>query len=444
MRVAIAMWPAPAHLYPFTPLAWALRAAGHEVFVVSHPCFGDAVSEEGLSFAAICDPDVPPPFGPGGVYPEERAEIARITEAMNLPVDQLVNWNTFSQFFLPSMWDFTRYRGSATDSMPVMDGMVRFFREWRPDLVIWDPCFPGAGVAARACGARHARFSGPDIVGWSIETFQRIAAEADVPPIADPMVETLRAMGEKYDVPIDRETLLGNFTINPMPPSVQAHLPVDTRMVPVRWLAHSKQSASPAWLYPVPDRPRVALSLGVSMRAFLAADWNYVPMLLDALGGLDVEVVATLNDNQLANVTKIPDNVRVVEYVPLNQLAPTCSAVIHHGGLATMAGAASARVPQLVVDFLDLPVIAETSEDGVVGATRYALAPTTGKYVTDHGAGGVLDMSKASVEGIRDQVMRVLTEPSYKAGANRLHEDQIAAPSPRDLVPVLETLTLSV
>ncbi|WP_433496293.1 nucleotide disphospho-sugar-binding domain-containing protein [Sphaerimonospora sp. CA-214678] len=444
MRVAIAMWPAPAHLYPFTPLAWALRAAGHEVIAASHPCFAEAVCGEGLPFASICDPGVPPPMGPGGVYAEERAEIARITAALDLPEEQLVTWNTFSQFFLPSMWDFTPYRGSPGDSMPVMDGMVRFFREWRPDLVIWDPCLPGAGVAARAAGARHCRLSGPDIVGWSIETFQRLAGDPDAPALDDPMVETLRAMGDKYDVPIDRETLLGQWTINPMPPAVQTHLPVDTRMVPVRWLPHSKQQAAPDWLYPVPERPRIALSLGVSMRAYLAANWDYVPVLLDALSELDVEVVATLNDNQLSGVRSIPDNVRVIEYVPLNLLAPTCSAVIHHGGLATMAGAAAAKVPQLVVDFLDLPVVAETSEDGSVGATRYALAPTTGRYITEHGAGEVIDLSKSSVEDIRGQISRVLTEPSFREGAVRLYADQVAAPSPRDLVPVLETLTLGI
>jgi len=39
----------------------------------------------------------------------------------------------------------------------------------------------------------------------------------------------------------------------------------------------------------------------------------------------------------------VPGNVRLVEFVPLNALLPTCSAVIHHGGPQTVAAALEAR-----------------------------------------------------------------------------------------------------
>ena len=54
--------------------------------------------------------------------------------------------------------------------------------------------------------------------------------------------------------------------------------------------------------------------------------------------------------------------------------------------------------------------------------------------------GEVLDMSKPSVEAIREQVKRILTEPSFTAGAGRLQTDLLASPSPADIVPVLEKL----
>ena len=106
-----------------------------------------------------------------------------------------------------------------------------------------------------------------------------------------------------------------------------------------------------------------------------------------------------------------------------------------------MAAAAALRLPQLIVDFLDRPVVAETSEDGVVSATRYALAPITGAYVTHHGAGEVVDLSKAGVEDVRAQVCRDLGEPSFREGADQLLADQLASPNPSDVVPVLERLT---
>lgn len=439
MRVAIAIWPAPAHLYPLTPLAWALRAAGHEVYFASHPDIGPMVTAQGLPFAPLGDATAMPPLlGPGGAYPEERAEIERISTELRIPDEEIGIWNTVHQFFVPAMWDFIPFRGAPGKAMPVMDAMVALFEEWRPDLVIWDPCLPGAAVAARKCGARHARYAGPDIVGWCHDAFDRLSARSGLSGVNSPLVDSVKPMAERYAVPIDRETLFGQWTINPMPPAI--NIPVDTRMIPVRWIPHAQQDTMPSWLYPAPERPRVALSLGVSVRSYLKADWHYVPDLLDALGEMDVEVVATLNETQLTKVTKMPDNVRIVDFVPLDILVPTCSAVIHHGGLATMIASGFAGVPQLVVDFPERPIIAERNDEGV-GVPRYVLAPTTSAYIASHGAGGILDLTDPSSAAIRERVTEVLTEPAYRTGAESLREDLLCAPSPVDLVPILERLT---
>lgn len=436
MRVAFALWPNPVHLYPMVPLAWALRAAGHEVYVVSHPALTEAATASGLPFVPVCDADaMPVPMGPGNAYTEERPKVDRITEALNIPEAGRDRWNIFSQFLLPAMWDFNPYQGTA--DLPAMDGLVTFFENWRPDLVIWDPCFPGAGVAARAVGARHARYTGPDIVGWCVDTFDELTALPGAPAVDNPLVETVRPMAEKYGVPVDRETLLGQWTLNPMPAAI--NWPVDTTMVPVRWIPHANAEPLPEWLYPVPERPRVALSLGLSMRIYMATGWDYVQVLLEALSGLDVEVIATLNDKQLSGVTEIPDNVRVVDYVPLDQLMPTCSALIHHGGFGTTIAAATSRVPQLVVDFVDEDVTA-VAADGGVAATRYVVAPTTVGFVTGHGAGEVVNLSRPSVETIRAQITRVLTDESYQRGADRLYGDLLATPSPTEIVGLLEKL----
>ncbi|MDG4766924.1 DUF1205 domain-containing protein [Solwaraspora sp. WMMD406] len=438
MRVALAIWPAPAHLFPVVPLAWALRAAGHEVCVISHPAIGEAVTAQGLPFTPMCDAGaMPPPLGPGGVWATERADVGRITGMLNVPPQDIGTWITFSQFLLPSMWDFIPYRASADTPMPAMEGMVAFFREWRPDLVIWDPIMPGAAVAAQTVGARHARYTGPDYVGWSLDTFARLSSVPGAPPVDNPLIETVRPMAERYGVTVDRELLYGQWTINPMPPAI--NLPVQTRMLPVRWIPHVTQNAMPDWLYPVP-RPRVAVSLGISTRAYMAADWSHVSVLLDALADLDIDVVATLNDVQLVDVSRVPDNVRLVDYFPLDQLLPTCSLVIHHGGLATMVTAGSMRVPQLIVDFLDFEIGAQTSGEGTMLGSRYPLAPVTGGYVTGHGAGEVLDLSKPDVETIRAQVARVLADGAIRDGANRLYQDLALSPTPGEIVGMLERL----
>jgi glycosyltransferase len=163
-------------------------------------------------------------------------------------------------------------------------------------------------------------------------------------------------------------------------------------------------------------------------------------VLFDALSDLDIEVVATLNAKQLATVGTLPDNVRAVDYLPLNQLVPTCAALIHHGGFASYAAAVAANVPQLITDTVDADITAVAEGEGM-GATKHAASPVTVKHVTERGAGTIVDIGRPTVEAVRKQVLRVLTEPSFQTGATSLHEDFLATPSPSDIVPSLERLT---
>jgi hypothetical protein len=443
MRVAFALWPASAHFYPFVPLAWALRSAGHDVVFVSHPTLGPVVTASGLPFAAMCEVDaMPEPVGPVAAYPQARKEVARITEALNVPAEHEVEWGTVSQAFLPSMWDFTPFQGDPAEPIPAMDGLVEFFRGWEPDLVIWDPCMPGAAVAARAVGAAQCRQSGTDYNGWFLDTYAELAGRPGAADVPNPFTETIRATAERYDVPIDHDILYGQWTIDVVPPSM--NFPVDTERIPMRWVPHTEQTVMPSWLYPVPERPRVALSLGLSVRKYVpASDWTYVRTLLDGLGGMDVDVVATLDEAQLAAIGTLSDNVRNVDYLPLDHLMQTCDLLIHHGGIGTMATAGYVGVPQIVVDFLEAEHDDPNAGDGdqAIAFPRYKLAPVTGGYITGFGAGAVLDLSRPSVEAVRELVGRVLTEASYREGAARLRGDLRSAPSPADLVPVLERLT---
>lgn len=429
MRVAMVLWPTPAHLFPFIPLAWALRAGGHEVVFMSHPSIGEAVVSSGMPFKPMCsEAEMPTPAGPAAPWPREREEMDRITDALGVPESDRGRWNVVAAGFLPSMWDFTPFQGSPDDPMPAMDGMVAFFRHWRPDLVVWDPCVPGAAVGARAVGAAQARLSGTDFNGWFLDRYAQLAARPGNGGVPNPFVETVRAMAEKYDVPIDHDTLYGQWTIDHVPMGM--NFPVDTRRIAMRWIPYTAQTTLPDWLYPV-RRPRIAVSLGMSVRQYLpSADWGFVAVLLGALSDLDVEVVATLNDRQLRSVGKLGSNIRVAEFLPLDQLMLTCALLIHHGGIGTMATAGHAGVPQLVVG------------PGSTTVAGYRLWSVAGEYVTSFGAGEILDFTDRSVASVRDQVMTVLKDPSYAAGAARLRSDLMVAPSPTDLVPTLEKLTL--
>jgi rhamnosyltransferase subunit B len=47
----------------------------------------------------------------------------------------------------------------------------------------------------------------------------------------------------------------------------------------------------------------------------------------------------------------LPSSVRHVEYAPFKQLLPLCAAVVHHGGVGTVAKALAAGTPQLILPF---------------------------------------------------------------------------------------------
>jgi glycosyltransferase len=441
MRVAFVMWPAAAHLYPFVPLAWALKAAGHEVCVISHAPIAEATASMGLTPVSWCDPDsMPVPMGPGRPYPEERAELARVTEAMAFGPDDpdREHWDVFTQFYLPAMWDFIPYKADPATPMPAMDGLVDFTRTWKPDLVLWDPCIPGAAVAARVSGAVQARWwTAPDVFCRSIDRFTEVTGANTGPAVDNPLAETVRPLADRYGVEVDTELLFGQWTVNQQPVAVGPRTSAHT--LPVRWIPHARQEVMPDWMYPVPERPRVLVSLGLSERMFMEGGWTHIPYLLDALGGLDVEVIATLNKTQLGAVTTIPDNVRVFDFVPIDQLMPTCSLLIHHGGMGTVMPAVAHRVPQLVLDFVGNQISA-TALGGRMGRSRYSLGPALSRYVTETGAGLILDVSKPNVDEMRGQISRVLTEPSFRDGVTKMYDELVATPSPVELVPILERM----
>lgn len=425
MRVLFVVWPGPAHLYPVIPLAWALQGAGHEVRIGSHHAMSAAVTSMGLPAVALGD-EAAPATGPGKPYPEaERLKLERATEALALDPAESDRWEIFHHFLLPGVWDFLPPGTAPGDPRPGVDDLVAFTRQWQPDLVIWDPCWPAAAVAAAACGAAHARLLYcQDYFAWSLD---RYAESGSLDVLDHPLAEAVRPVAERYDVELNTELLVGQWTLDLLPTGFS--LPTTARRVPLRGVFTPTQTAVPQWLLERPERPRVGISLGLSQREFIEGGWDYMPSLMEAVADLDIEVVATLNATQLADLDGLPDNVRAVDYLPLNLLLPTCSALIHHGGTGTFAAAANYRVPQLITD-LDAPV-----------PMKYPVATSTAAYVAGRGAGLTLDI-ESSPDTMRKQLSSVLGDPSFTDGAVRVYEDLLAMPSPVDLVPVVERLTV--
>ncbi|MFG3440070.1 activator-dependent family glycosyltransferase [Nonomuraea sp. NPDC047897] len=412
MRVLIATQAERSHFFSLVTLAWALRTAGHEVRVASQPELAETIADSGLTAVPV-------------------GHDHRFRQVMKRVVD--AQWPRFDMTVDPSAevsWEYVRdgFRRLVpwwwkVVNEPLVGDLVAFCRQWRPDLVVWEPTTFAGPVAARACGAAHARLL------WSVDLFARmrglyveLMAGRPAGEREDVLAEWLDGHLGRFGERFAEDVVCGQVTVDYLPASLRLET-AGVEYVPMRYVPYNGRAVVPSWLRTPPERPRVALTLGNSWTNRLGRYAVPVQDVLDALAGLDVEVVATLSTKQQAELTRVPDNARLAEYVPLHALAPTCRVVINQGGPGTVCTTASHGVPQLVLhyDWFDEPLLAR----GLVRA----------------GAGAAVPSAEVTAAGVREQVVRLLESPSFAEGADRLRAEMAAMPAPNDIVARLERLT---
>ncbi|QSB16031.1 activator-dependent family glycosyltransferase [Natronosporangium hydrolyticum] len=429
MRVLFTVYAAKTHFYNMVPLAWALRAAGHEVCVATPPELVAAVTNAGLPVVPAGDgPEPDPDHATGSDHVTSTGTWQSLTAGMTETRPEELTWDyVLGAFTVACSLHYEHMTGGRS----MLDAVVEFAQRWRPDLVIWDAMTFAGPVAAQVCGAAHARFLfGLDYIARMYGDYHRLL-EAQHPqrrddPIGDWLAGRLDRFGAVYDPALQRELMTGQWTIDPTPEWMR--LPLDLPYVALRYVPYNGMTVVPDWVRRRPERPRVCLTLGMTGRENLGGDLVSIGELLDAIASLDIELVATLTADQLGSY-EAPDNVRVVDFVPLNEILPTCSAIIHHGGFGSLGNAMAHGVPHLIVP------------------GRYWDEVDFGRLLDSRGAGLYLDpyrmagdalKSKLSVEALREKLTELLADPGYLGNARQIRSELRSTPSPNDLVPVLE------
>jgi glycosyltransferase (activator-dependent family) len=420
MRVLFTVLPQKSTFLYLVPMAWALRTAGHEVMVASAPSFADTITQAGLTAVPV-----------GREAADSRMLVARgvtqeIVEKYRAglpPPYDLVDDPDSAE------WEHTMHEcagGLETlkfENFFMLSGLVEFARQWQPDLIVWHPWTVGAPIAAKACGAAHARmlFS-VDVFGVTRQHFLRL--QAGQPPEArfDPYFDWFSAYGRKYGFDVTEDMVTGQFTIDQFPRSLQ--LAADgLDYVRTQYIPYGGPAVVPKWLQAPPDRPRVALTLGSTATELYNGYTVSLSDILSSLSDLDIELVATVAEAEQAKLGTLPDNVRLVPYVPWHAVVPTCSAVIHHAGAATLATTARHPVPQLALYYhFDQPML--------------------GRMLAEHGAGLAMHTSEATGDNVRDSVQRLLTEPGFARRAGDLREEILELPTPNEAAGRIEELTV--
>ncbi|MET9294039.1 activator-dependent family glycosyltransferase [Streptomyces sp. NPDC003077] len=416
MRVLFVCYPEKTHFLAMAPLAWALRTAGHEVRFASQPKFVDEITRAGLTAVPVGgnrdlwqimsrDPD----WLDDGVagWPEPYAAADEDEET--------VTWDRLHAGYARQV---TRWH--KITNVPLMADLVRFAREWRPDLVLWEPTTHAAAVAAKACGAAHGRvLFDVDAFGITRQHFLRLQAERPEERRSDPMAEWLSGYARMYGTRFGEDLITGEFSVNLMPGFLQSE--ADLTYLPVRYTPYGGASVVPDWLWAAPERPRVVITTGLSGREYGTEHAVSARAVLGALSGLDVEIVATASEAARREAGTLPDNVRLVDFVPMQPLLATSSVIVHHGGFGSLCTALLQGVPQLVLPYdRDEPVLAER-----LAARGGALA---------------LPAERATARAIRSRVSRLLTEPSFARNAEALRREMEAVPGPHELAERLEEL----
>ncbi|GHH72174.1 glycosyl transferase [Streptosporangium violaceochromogenes] len=389
MRVLFTGWAWPSHVYPMVPLAWACRAAGHEVRIAAPPDLESVIVRAGLTPVRVGrDVDVT------GVVRSFVREVARGNGSG--PAPRPVGGK-------PSAETPRALRMFVELAESMVDDLTAFARDWRADLIVYDPTAWAGPLAAAAVGVPSVR----QLYGVDLLFPARAAMSRALEPICDRL-----GLGE-----VDP---LGALTVDPCPAELQKDVPGVRRRM--RYLPYNgAYDVSPATSPERPDRPAICVTWGTTMsrlghRFFLAGH------VARALAGVDAEVVLAVTPAQRAILGTLPPNVRVVGSAPLHLLLPAVDLVVHHGGAGSMLTSLVNGLPQLALP--QLP-------DHIGHARRLAAT----------GAGLALDPAEGfEAAEIRRAAEDMLASPGHERSARRLSREMAAHSTPAALVADLERL----
>ncbi len=383
MRVLFASTKGAGHFGPLVPFIEATTRRGDEVLMVIPPALAATVEASGHPFRVGVDP------------PSE--ELAAIWDRVPMvPRDEaavLVNREIFGRLDTAAM-------------LPTIEAACD---EWRPNLILREPCEYASAIAAERRGLPHAQ------VGIGLAEI-----ESSSLALATPVLEP-------YDGRIV-ERLLAAPYLTRLPASLDPSTFAATRRF--RENASTRCYPLPDW-WDGDDSPLVYISFG-SVAGTLPSGAAAYRAAIDAVTGLPVRVLLSMGKTRNgAQLGPMPVNVHVEAWVPQDEVLKHASVVVCHGGAGTTFGALAAGLPLIF-----LPVMADQ--------------PTNAQLVAGAGAGLVVESDFRSSDAlgmaapeiashIRAAIEAILGDATYRQAANRIAEEMCAAPA---IDEVLATLAM--
>lgn len=389
------------------PLGWALQAAGHEVRVAVGPALADAVTGSGLTPVVVRDD----------------ADLVGLSTA-----PALNSWH-HQQRWTSDWYDRPELLSSGQREMyaalgrkqtamaaSMVDGVVDFARQWRPDLVVHDAVTFAGLVAGAVLGVPTVATLWGAI---ALPLHHRDLVTGELAP-------GFTALFERFGVTPKAGP---DLWLDPCPPLMS--LPSPEPRLSYRYVPYNGPGTPPDWLREPADRPRVCVTWGITTGRIRAAGAPDVfDQVVEAVSGLDAEIVLALSPAQREALGALPPGARVVESLPLHLLLPSCAAVVHQGGGGTTMTAVRSGTPQLVVSPRPEQMMTGDRLERL-GAARHLVR-------------GELAADPAGAAGrLRAALLDLLDDEAGARAVSRLRADMLAQPSPAALLPRLEALAAS-
>jgi UDP:flavonoid glycosyltransferase YjiC (YdhE family) len=406
MRVLFSSYALTSHYFHMVPLAWALRASGHEVRVAGPPGVADVITRSGLTVDVV-----------GASY-DLKAGLADANLEIRNRTGRPVSGDLLKELSPEELRWFreTAFAPQIRAAEATADDLIGLARRWRPDLIVTDPLVYAAPLAAHAAGVPLVR----NLFGPDMPRFAGFPALSEVtgPDIRATWPEDLLKLYDRYGV-----EARASYTVRAVdhtPASLQ--VPGIPDRLAARYVPYNGTGAAPGWLTEPRERPRVCVTWGTLTTATSGTENFLVPTVLAALAGLDVEVVATVKKADRALLGDPPENVRVIEELPLHLLLPTCDAIVSQGGTGTVLTSSALGVPQVL--------LARVSDQTFVAT-----------LLERTGAGVFLRPGATDADTIREAVVTALRpDGPRREAAARLRAEIEALPTPVEIARELEAL----
>ncbi|GGN74444.1 glycosyl transferase [Streptomyces albiflavescens] len=389
------------------PLGWALQAAGHEVRVAVGPGLTDAVSRAGLCPVTVRDD----------------ADLVGMSTApaLNSWHHQrrwTSDWYDRPELLSPEQREMYAALGHKQTAMAaaMVDGVLDFARDWRPDLVVHD-AVTFAGLVAGAV--------------LDVPTVATLWGNIAIPrhqrdPLTGELAPDFVALFERFGVAPKPEP---DVWIDPCPPRMG--LPSPEPRLTTRFVPYNGPGGCPDWLRSPAGRRRVCVTWGITTGRIQGdGDPDVFDQVVEAVSGLDAEIVFALSAAQRERLGADTAGVRVVEALPLHLLLPSCAAVVHQGGGGTTMTSVWSGTPQLIISPRPEQMMTGDRLEQL-GAARHLVRA---ELTAGPGAG---------IKALRGALLDLLDDDAYARGAAELRGELLTQPTPADLVPRLEELAAS-